>query len=430
TQAFDEEASSLQARPLSEPTPKKPRPEKAKKVDRSSVRAKENSTPAPPAAKKKTGAELLAELKAKKSPGGKAPIANGDNDQEDTPKSRAAEILAAARLKRQATPTPTRSSSAPRETKQSPRMQPKPSRRTDKPKEGKENRRSQREPRGHAHIKKGVPPWLTISAVLVLGGATFGLWWILQQDKSDESPQPSPEDSVSLETPEAPTNEMAAEPPPPEEEDEEPKEKVIEKETANKDTAPKAKAPSVPFEVPEAGEPIQYQGITEPALILLAEVTPLPKWSQCSDEEWVDILDDLELYLEDSGAQSNRAGKRLVETGRPAFPAIVNAMLKTDWSDSDSISVCSSLNLRITEMSAAQKNFGWSSTDQYDEGSEEHIEALLFNKKVVAIWHNQWLSKFSVEDAQWTGFAEKKTKAKPKEESVPDSGGFDEEFDD
>ncbi|MDP6129263.1 MAG: hypothetical protein QGH77_06635, partial [Planctomycetota bacterium] len=71
-----------------------------------------------------------------------------------------------------------------------------------------------------------------------------------------------------------------------------------------------------------------------------------------------------------------------------------------------------------------------SSTDQYDEGSEEHIEALLFNKKVVAIWHNQWLSKFSVEDAQWTGFAEKKTKAKPKEESVPDSGGFDEEFDD
>jgi len=417
------------ARPVKPVVPAKPKPVVPAKPRVVAPPVVKEATPPKP-----SGADLLANLRAKKA----AESSTTEAAKPTPPKKSGADLLAEIKSKKKAEPAVHNAGAIgampPRKTATKARPGSKIKRKI----AAKPNAGGKRE---HPHPKKGFPVLMTVIAVVVLGGAGAGLMMITNAQKAKE--QKAADDfaaateraSLVQENREA---EMAAnntelsgavsETPignAPEANDgatevvEAPTPKIVEV------------AESAPFDLPIEGETIVYTGVTDPKLITLDLVPRLPKWSGCDDAQWADIKEDLELYLEDSGAMSNRAGNRLTEAGRPAYPALVNAMLATDWNDGDSFRICSALNNLITGMSAGGKNFGWESIDQHEVGSDQWTKAILWDKKVVAIWYNQWISKFSNDDKQWAGFAEKKTKPKEEEASSEDvAPSFDEEFDD
>ena len=439
--------SKLESRPV---TPKRPvrRPDSAKPVDRKLTRPQqpkpvapakpvESSSPEPPA--KKSGAELLAAIKAKKS----TAAASTDPIPPASTKKSGAELLAELKAHKSGVAgkqekTPAGAASTGMADRQF-AAKAKPGSDMVRQVAAKPKRGGHRK---HPHTTKGVPAWITMVAVLVLGGAGGMLWYINKLQNEDTMAETQAEAPTPAATDTQPTEDLGKVSNQDDSGDdlESAQQSGSEGESTSEVTtdpiveappAPVEPAESAPFDLPVAGDEIVYSGITDPDLLTLELVTPLPKWEGCDDALWADIQEDLELYLEDAGAQSNRAGNRLVEAGRPAFPALVNAMLKTNWADADSVRLCSSLNILIQNMSAGSKNFGWESIDQQEEGSDAWSKAILWDKKVVAIWHNQWLSKFSVNDSQWIGFAEKKTQPKAEEakkEAAPPS--FDDEFDD
>lgn len=182
---------------------------------------------------------------------------------------------------------------------------------------------------------------------------------------------------------------------------------------------------------PEPGGTITYSGIKDPNVLNLALAPPLSQWSGTSDAEWTQVQENVALFVEDLGARSDRAGKWLVANGRSAYPAIVNAMLPLDFADRAQARTAQSLNHLLFDIGTGT-GFGWRSLDQVDPASEDFTKAVLFNKQVTCVWYNQWVGKFSVDDAQWAGFiaregeknappaAEEKPKEKPGEKSVDD----------
>jgi hypothetical protein len=166
------------------------------------------------------------------------------------------------------------------------------------------------------------------------------------------------------------------------------------------------------FVVPEPGQPIELvRGIVDPARIRLDQVPPLAKWHGSSDEQWKEVTDDLALYLENSGARSNRAGDRLIAAGRHAFPAIVNGMLKQDFTTIDGVKMAGSLNDLLTKIGKGT-NYTWRTAELHPVGSAEWTEAVLLQKKVTITWQREWVNKFSINDAQWEGFVKKTTSKK------------------
>ncbi len=398
------------------------RPRTAIPVDRSVVR-KDPAGQEEPKVEKKSGAEILARLQARRE-------AISPPTPETELKERPQEGTAPTESpkegpKRAHSPTrkvPSRS----RRSKKS-----KSSGRKSRRREAKETPKKKRLPKAGL-ISIGVLLVLGITAIFLLnqGDESATDSTVQAKDTSESTPEtnavPSAGSATSANSAEpAPVLEIVAAPPPPEE---------IEEETAPSpspaDVTAQPLPPSREFNPPVAGDAIDYTGITDPLILDLTLVSQLPRWSQSDETTWQEIQDDLELYLDDAGARSNRAGNRLVESGRHAFPALVNAMLNTDWSDPDSVRTCGALNKLIVGMSQAGKNFGWETLAQKEPGSIEYDTALLWDKKVVAIWHNSWISKFSEDDEQWRGFTEKKTKPKPKTEERPPPPSFDDEFDD
>jgi len=162
--------------------------------------------------------------------------------------------------------------------------------------------------------------------------------------------------------------------------------------------------PSAEFIPPAAGDTVSTRGITDFFELDLKQVPSLPKFRDTEDEMQTELLEDLEIFLEDGGAQSNRAGKRVVEGGRSSFPIILNAMLQLDYGTSDGNYTGGTLNQLLYQIGKSNINVGWKETKLFDEGGEEFLEAALFNKKATVLWYNTWVSKLAENDAQWKGF--------------------------
>lgn len=162
--------------------------------------------------------------------------------------------------------------------------------------------------------------------------------------------------------------------------------------------------PSAEFIAPQAGETVSTRGITDFFALDLTQVPLLPKFRDTDDELQTELLEDLELFLEDSGASSNRAGKRVVDGGRSSFPIILNAMLRLDYSTSNGNYTGGTLNQLLYQIGKSNVNVGWKATNLLEEGSEEFLEAALFNKKATVLWFNTWVSRLAKDDAQWEGF--------------------------
>ncbi len=257
-----------------------------------------------------------------------------------------------------------------------------------------------------------------LAGVFIFGGGA--VWWFGFRDSGEKEAEASEgkasHPSVGEETvPAVPLLEVKVPPPPPEIEepaDPDALEEIVE-ETSPSPPTPSVPPPSAGFTPPPPGEVIAYQGITELSVLNLASVPLLPKWEGSTNEEWADIQADVALFAADDGARSSRAGDRLVQTGRAAFPEIVNCMLQGEWDTKGAVRNQLSLNDLLTKMGKGT-NLGWKSTELLAPESPEFREAALFDKKVAAQWHYFWVRKFSVDDAQWEGFASNENERKKK----------------
>jgi hypothetical protein len=164
--------------------------------------------------------------------------------------------------------------------------------------------------------------------------------------------------------------------------------------------------------VPGVGEPIETRGITELDVLDLMAVPLLPKFSGSTDDQFEEIKSDLELYLEDGGARSNRAGNYVVEAGRAAFPVILNAMLRLDYSTQQGNYTGGTLNTLLYRVGNENKNFAWNSTELLELGSKEFHDAALLNKKIVGTMQRYWVNQLSTDDKAWQNWI---TKTPPKE---------------
>ena len=178
----------------------------------------------------------------------------------------------------------------------------------------------------------------------------------------------------------------------------------------------KVAAPSAEFQVPSPGEAVATRGITDFDALDLTLVPLLSQWSGSSDDDWESVQSKLELFLDDSGVRSTRAGDKMVKMGRHAFPAIVNQMMQVDFSTREGNYTAGVLNDLITKIGQGT-NYGWKSFQISTPGSEEFLKDALFNKKIAAKWQTLWVSKFATDDAQWEGFSKNKeeTSAQQKE---------------
>ncbi len=171
-------------------------------------------------------------------------------------------------------------------------------------------------------------------------------------------------------------------------------------------SAPKpVPAKGASFLPPAAGEAADTKGITDFDELDLKLIPPVPKWDKCSDQEWISIQEDLATFLADQGAFSNRAGDRLVEMERKAYPAVVNALMQQDFGTKKGTYVATTLNDLLYKICYSNRNFGWNAVDQIEEGSAEFLEKALLNKKIAASWQRYWfIQDWANNDESWGKF--------------------------
>ena len=271
---------------------------------------------------------------------------------------------------------------------------------------GSSRRQRRGEKERDATQESKAPLLSAIAGIAIIGGGA--IWWFAFRGNTPEDTEAKLPEAITETAPEPklPIVEVQAPAPPPEIE-EQPAVEVIE-ESSLPPEEPSQPPPSAGFTAPNPGETIEYKGITELAILDLTLVPSLPKWGGSSDEDWEGIKEDVVLFAANEGVHSSRAGDRLVDIGRGAFPGIVNGMLQGSWVTKEDNRFQLALNDLLTKMSGKGANFGWKSTEALDSGSAEFLEAALFNKKVAAQWHWLWIRRFAEDDAQWEGFTAKK----------------------
>ena len=381
-------------------------------------RAHEPKSAEAPAAKA-SAADIIAKAKAKRAT---EPAASKDS---------AADIIARAKQKRsapaKAAPAANKASSNAPATERDSRL-PKPSggRRP-----GGARKRRQRDE--EVVEEKSKAPMIIVG-VVVLGAIGGGAWWAMRPDAEvvDDStitveapaepgaaetvPAAGSSDPAAAESATGDDGKIspfvaAASEPPPEvgaDDGEDATDGAASSDAGAGETKPEATvipATGKDWEVPAVGEPVSTRGVIDYKIIHLDQVPPLEKWSGNNDEEWAEIQEDLVLFLDDSGAQSNRAGKRLVnDYPRGSFPAIVNAMMKINFDDKDDMFMASTLNELLSQIGQGT-NFGWGSVSGEEPGSEKWVTSALQDKKVVGAWHKMWVNRLANDDTAWANFA-------------------------
>jgi hypothetical protein len=276
--------------------------------------------------------------------------------------------------------------------------------------------REEREERSYKKPSSNTPLILSLVLLVVCAGAG-GLWYMVNQNE----PEPEPAAPVVMATPPAPAAPLPAAagstesaPPPvqqPAAAPPKPVDEPVAAEPVKDNPAPPpaaaAQDPNYVFVVPEPGKPIAVpRGNVDPARITLEKVPPLQRWSKTSDTTWSSVQADLALYLQNSGARSNRAGDALVKAGRDAYPAMVMAMMTQDYTTLDGVKMAGSLNDLIGKIVGGE-HFGWRAADRYEIGSDEWTEAVLVQKKVAIQRYNRWVDKLREGDSEWEIIAKK-----------------------
>jgi len=138
----------------------------------------------------------------------------------------------------------------------------------------------------------------------------------------------------------------------------------------------------------------------------LSDFGPAP---ECDADRWESLLEDAALLVDpQAGASGGRAGKRLIDSGRLAIPALINIFKTRDLS-SDAGYRDGDVLQRTLEKIYNGKNFGW----KYSTEPNDHW----YNRKVVENHWKLW-DKYQDDEAGWLKFT-----GLDKEGVKPSSGG-------
>jgi len=146
----------------------------------------------------------------------------------------------------------------------------------------------------------------------------------------------------------------------------------------------------------------------------------LPKQSACSDEQWATLQDDARTLIDPAaGAKGNRAGKRLLEAGSLAVPALLN-QFRTINPATDEGRKAGDLIQKTLERICNGRNFGWQYTTEPKD--------VVYNKKAIKNWFKIW-ETVGEDEQQWLGFTKQLPKdgeaSKPAEGAGKAASGLD-----
>ncbi|MCH2107657.1 MAG: hypothetical protein MK291_13575 [Planctomycetes bacterium] len=214
-------------------------------------------------------------------------------------------------------------------------------------------------------------------------------------DATEETPDVATADDTQAPAEEPATDEGAAEESTPEPAEDEAAEEAAEEPVEEEKPKPvsdrKAKEKD-PMEIDLAG---------------LADFGPAPG---CDDEQWASLQEDAALMVDpQAGAAGGRAGKRLVEAGRLAIPAVINVFKTRDMGTDEGFRDGDVLQ-RTLEKLYNGKNFGW----KYSTEPNDHW----YNRRVVELWWKNW-ERYQGDEAGWLKFTGLD------KEGVEPSGGAD-----
>ncbi|MHC4892589.1 MAG: hypothetical protein ACYTFV_04320, partial [Planctomycetota bacterium] len=154
----------------------------------------------------------------------------------------------------------------------------------------------------------------------------------------------------------------------------------------------------------------------DPMSVDLAGLSALEKLPETSDEDWAQYEKDSELLIMERGGKGTiNAQRRLIEAGRPAVPAIVNAFRTMDFS-TDSGNRAGDFVQRTLQDIANGKNLDW----KYDVDNDSRW----FNRRVVVNWHKIW-SDYGLEEDRWmkfTGLDSVEADEAPSDEAAQEEG--------
>lgn len=229
---------------------------------------------------------------------------------------------------------------------------------------------SRRGGKGGKDAKKSKGPLLAVVGLLVVAGG--GAAWFLTQG-DDGGPQAAEKTEQVAEAPEA----------------NEPEAPMDEPEAAAAETSAPEAAPEAPAEA-EAETPAEKPAEAASALddIDLSTFPDQEKLPGTSDEDWAQIQEWTATFFDASaGAAGTRARGKLLERSREAFPAVLNAMKRLDFSTEDGFRA-GDLGQRFLMDVCGGRNFGWNYDK--DENDARTPASVVFNKKVVRSWIKAW----------------------------------------
>jgi hypothetical protein len=214
------------------------------------------------------------------------------------------------------------------------------------------SRRTKREPKPKKKNMGVVVGALVVVVVIVFGAVFF----LNQGDSATQAAET--ELAAAPETPiEAPVEEPVEEEAPVEEPDPE----------------PEAEAEEPVAKVPEVKDPSSVD------LSLLEDQVKLP---ETSDEDWSNIEDLVATFIDpNAGAAGNRARKQLLEKGRVAFPAILNAFKRIDVTSQEGYRDGDLIQKLLMDICRGN-NFDWRYTTEPNDA--------YFNKRVIEMWFKSW----------------------------------------
>lgn len=253
---------------------------------------------------------------------------------------------------------------------------------------------------GHRRPSKEKSPAPAIAALVVIVAAVFGVWKFVLQDADGGGTPTGPTVAAAEGTPGVGTAELDSD-----------------AETTQPDPAQSEEGLEPEDGSPGQGDPATEEPpapkapkVADPSSVDLTLLDPFGPVDDTSEGEWAEIQELVDKHIDmDAGAAGNRAGQALERYGKQAFPAIVNAMLKLDYSTEEGFRNGDLLQKRL-QFIANGRNVGWKySTEPSDE---------LFNKKAVKKLHEVW-SKAETDLAYWL-FYSKQDKVAEEQEGLSD----------
>jgi len=178
-----------------------------------------------------------------------------------------------------------------------------------------------------------------------------------------------------------------------------------------------AAAPEEPKKKPKpaASEPVD-----------LTALEPFGKPDGVTSEQWTKLQEDAEMFFDvDAGAAGGRARRRLEEAGQPAWPAILNEMIKLDPGkpDDNEQGMLAQRALNAARGSQTSQAFDWRTPD---DGvlSEKNLR---YNRKLIKALYDSWAAVV-VDPSHWGRIDKAEAAAEAKadtEKKIEDEFEFD-----